>query len=139
MAAIIWLVMCGCFHSACLGGGWTATPTYLLTSTTWLSCKLPLCVRVWLHETNDVVGLHIDSENACRLCFTKLEQGSKAAVILQSLLRVSLVLKLSPVQFDWPARIPARYNCNCFWAKESQLKSPDGFSCGEHVTVWGQD
>ena len=23
---------------------------------------LPLCVRVWLHETNDMVGLRIDSE-----------------------------------------------------------------------------
>ena len=56
---------------------------------------LPLCTRFWLRKTNDVDGLHIDSEYAnCRPHFTKLEQGSKVAVTLQAFIQVSFVLKL---------------------------------------------
>ena len=54
-----------------------------------------------------MVGLRIDSKYASRPRFTKLEQGSKAAVTPSALIRVSPVLKLSSVQSDWPARIPA--------------------------------
>ena len=34
---------------------------------------------VWLRETNDVVGLCIDSYYTCKPCLTELEQGSKVA------------------------------------------------------------
>ena len=69
---------------------------------------LPFFVSVRLREPDDVVGLRIDSDYASRPRFTKLEQGSKAAVIVRVLIRVSPVLRLSSVQSDLPARIPAQ-------------------------------
>ena len=44
---------------------------------------LPFRMRVRLCDPNDVVGLRINSKYACRPYFTKLEQGSKAAMTLR--------------------------------------------------------
>ena len=46
-----------------------------------------------------MVGLRIDSEYTCRPRFTKLEQGSKAAVTLRALIPVSHILKLSSMLY----------------------------------------